>query len=313
MKRFIGKCLLYTAVSVLTVLVLSAVLFLCIAPQYSKGYNASIIDKMARLRSLESPKIVLVGDSNLAYGMDSAVLEERFGMPVVNLGLHGGLGNEFHERMVRGEIGEGDVIIISHTSFGDPGGVSEPLLTWITVEDHFDLWPVIPEQGRLRMLKTLPKYAVRCAGLAITGKGNLATNDTYRRDAFNEYGDVAAYRPDGIHEKSGAPHTGLPGVSEICAGRLNRLYEECLRNKASCYITVYPVMDDGQAPSPEAFDEVMAGLEELTDCPVISRFADYYFPPEYFFNTAYHMTTDGAHARALQLADDLEAAGVRAR
>lgn len=306
MRKFIKRLFQYALALAGTVVVIAILHLLIVAPQYSQGYNASIIDKEARLRNLSGPKIILIGDSNLPYGMDSAVLEEAIGLPVVNLGLHGGLGEQFHERMALDEIGQGDIVIVMHTSYGS-GKLPDPELAWITIENHFDLWKIIPPGSWPEMLRVYPKYAAKCFVLFVTGKGNLPTEDAYRRGAFNEYGDVAVERPDGIYEKNGAQHTALLQVSDEGIERLNKLNADCQAADATLLLSVYPVMDDGQAPSPEAFREVTDSLDARTDAPVISDFADYYFPPEMFYNTAYHMTSNGAHQRALQLAKDLKA------
>ena len=52
---------------------ITAYIFL-ILPQYAGTYNASIVDKARRLRSIKEPKIVLIGNSNLSFGMDSEQL-----------------------------------------------------------------------------------------------------------------------------------------------------------------------------------------------------------------------------------------------
>lgn len=80
--KFILKCFLFLALTIGFLLHLS--------PQYLGNYQASLIDKVERLESIQEPKIVLIGDSNLAFGIDSERIEEAFGMPVVNMGLHGG-------------------------------------------------------------------------------------------------------------------------------------------------------------------------------------------------------------------------------
>ena len=309
MKAFLKKCGIYLLTVTVVCSLLASLLFFVIAPQYSMGYNAAILDKMERLRSLDGPKIILIGDSNLAYGMDSAVLEERLDMPVVNLGLHGGLGSAFHERMAYGEIGEGDIVVVCHTGYTKgAAAVGDAELAWITIENHFDLWPVIPPADRLSMWKTLPGYAVKCTGLFLSGKGNQSTQDSYRRSAFNEYGDVACDRPDGTYEMTGAQHTGVFGVDETGIAGINRLNALCGKAGAKLCVAAYPVMDDGQAPEPERFAAAVERLREGIDCPFISDFADYYYPPDLFYNTAYHMTSHGAHLRAEQLARDLRLA-----
>ena len=35
----------------------------------------------------------------MEFGFNSEEIEEAMGMPVVNMGLHGGMGNAFHEEM----------------------------------------------------------------------------------------------------------------------------------------------------------------------------------------------------------------------
>ena len=86
MWKFILKLILFLGIT--------AGFLLHLSPQYLGNYQASLIDKVQRLESIHEPKIVLIGDSNLAFGIDSEKIEEAFDMPVVNMGLHGGLGNE---------------------------------------------------------------------------------------------------------------------------------------------------------------------------------------------------------------------------
>lgn len=42
-----------------------------LSPQYLMNYQASLIDKVERAENIDEPKIVLLGNSNLAFGMDS--------------------------------------------------------------------------------------------------------------------------------------------------------------------------------------------------------------------------------------------------
>lgn len=72
-----------------------------IIPAYEQSYSASLADKVDRLESLNEPKIVLIGNSNLAFGIDSEKIEQEMKMPVVNMGLHGAIGNAFHEEMAK--------------------------------------------------------------------------------------------------------------------------------------------------------------------------------------------------------------------
>lgn len=132
--------------------------FKMIMPQYSGGYNAALIDKVERLRSIDGPKIVLIGDSNLAFGIDSKKIEEALDMPVVNMGLHAGLGLAFHEEMAKLNVCKGDIYIICHSSYTDSGGIADKVLAWNTIENHFGLWKILRARDIYPMIKAYPIY-----------------------------------------------------------------------------------------------------------------------------------------------------------
>ena len=60
------------------------------------GYLAALDDKLELVRTVESPRVIFVGGSSVAFGIDSQVFEQGLGQPAINLGLHGALGLHFH-------------------------------------------------------------------------------------------------------------------------------------------------------------------------------------------------------------------------
>lgn len=115
------------------------IFFASIMPQNEHMYNAALIEKVERLETIEGPKIVLIGNSNVAFGFESRTIEEEFGMPVVNMGLHGALGNAFHEEMVKINVAPGDIYVICHTDYGDDDKIDDGVLAWSTIENHIEL------------------------------------------------------------------------------------------------------------------------------------------------------------------------------
>ena len=179
---FFAKCL---------VMLLLVVLFCfeIVMPQYSLNYQAVLIDKNERLCSIDGPKIVLVGNSNLAFGIDSAAIEEAFGMPVVNMGMHGGVGNPFNEQAAVQNVCEGDIVILSYSNFNDGDIIKNQQLAWITIENNYELWNYIRPKDWPAMVKAYPTYLKDCLELWSLGIGNMDSGDAYSRLQFNEYGD----------------------------------------------------------------------------------------------------------------------------
>ncbi|PWT95007.1 MAG: hypothetical protein C5B53_12100, partial [Candidatus Melainabacteria bacterium] len=84
-------------------------------PPYSRsnGYFGCIREKHRRLETLPSPKVVLIGGSNLPYSMDSTLIEKRLHLPVVDMGLSANLGLRFMLEEVKGQLHPGDIVIVS--------------------------------------------------------------------------------------------------------------------------------------------------------------------------------------------------------
>lgn len=276
-----------------------------LSPQYTNGYNASLIDKVDRLTSIDEAKIVLIGNSNLAFGIDSEKIEAAFEMPVVNMGLHGDLGNVFHERMAELNVHEGDIYIISHTNFSDDGAIYDRNLAWITLENHIRLWRILRCEDYLPMIKSYPNYLKRCTSLWLGHSGNLVPNNVYSRAAFNEYGDIE-WEDNGLEHTFSEGEIWVPEISDNVVERLNKLNTNLRERGAILFIAAYPIAQTEYTPEREAYIEFQKILKEKLDAPVISDYTDYIYPKEYFYNTALHLNNVGKKIRTLQLIQDIK-------
>lgn len=282
---------------------LLAVTFFWAAPQFRSKYTGAIADKVQRLCSIDEPKIILVGDSNLAFGINSPTIEEAFEMPVVNLGGHGGLGLEFHLNMAKQNIREGDIVIVSST-FYESRGMLDSELGWISIE-NYGLWELVPEVDYSNMARTLPKYAIKTLLHRALGTGNAPGNDCYTRDSFNEYGDNIYPRPESIHTFTKGSES-VPTLTSDCAEVLNDFNAYCESRGAVCLIALSPIAKGEYTAPAESFREYQKSLEDQLDAAVISDVTDYFFPYEQFYDTNYHLTDEGAVIRTQQLITDLK-------
>lgn len=70
MKQFVEKIGVLLICTFGLMVIINGFFLHYISPQYFYGYDASIIDKVNRAESISEPKIILVGNSNLAYGIN---------------------------------------------------------------------------------------------------------------------------------------------------------------------------------------------------------------------------------------------------
>lgn len=298
------KVKLFAKLFIMT-LILFVFCFVIVMPQYQYNNQAALIDKVARLESLEGPKITLVGNSNLAFGIDSALLEKETGMPVANMGLHGGVGNVFNEQAAKINIDEGDLIILSPSSFHDEDKIKNPELAWITIENNLSLWRFIRMKDIPDMVKAYPTYLKKCIDMWSNGTGNVDTDPIYSRTKYNEYGDNFYPRPESTPDLD-LSYVAVPTISEEYVNRINELNEYVSKRGATLLIAAYPIAWHEDAPSKEEYKAFEKELRERVDCQVISDYTDYCYEPKYFFNTYLHLTEEGARMRTLQLARDIE-------
>lgn len=287
----------------LIVFIFVAVLCFNMMPQYLESYNAAILDKVARLRELDGPKIVLLGDSSVAFGIDSSMIEEKLGMPVANMGLHGGCGNAFNEQLAKINVQEGDIYVLCHTEYTDKGIVS-PVVMWTVIENHFELWQLLRPEDIPVMVKSYPAYLKYCVGYWENENGNKPNDAVYARSAFNEYGDVATERRGLTYEFIDGD---CPEIDDNTAQRINELNRYLQERGADMVVAGYPIAKGEFTADEEEFVQFQERLKEKLDCEVISDFRDYMIDYSLFFDSGLHLSTEGAEIRTEQLISDLEA------
>lgn len=281
-------------------------MFAIVMPQYRYAYTGSLADKMERLESINGSKIVLIGDSNLAFGINSELLEEAFDMPVVNMGLHGSLGNSFHEEMAKVNLCEGDIIVVAHTSYSDNDKIRDPVTAWITVENHPQLWQLIRPKDVPDMYFSFSVYAKKALTLWTSKEGNTPDYGyVYSRTAFNEYGDVVFGRSERSYTFA-QNSVRVPKINATCTTRLNTLNQYVTKHGASLVVAAYPIAYGEFTPPEAEYIQFQTDLQEALDCPVISDYTDYFIDYDYFYDTEYHLTNEGADLRTQQLIYDLE-------
>lgn len=75
------------------------------------GYLMSIVDKDRLLRTAEGRRLILIGGSNLTFGIDGPALKDRYGVTPVNLGLHEMLRADYMLRHTAEHVRHGDVVV----------------------------------------------------------------------------------------------------------------------------------------------------------------------------------------------------------
>ena len=301
------------------VLIVSPLLMLiCMAtltpPQYSNTFVGRLDEKCERLASVEGAKIVVVGGSSVAFGLDSAKLEEYTGMPVVNFGLYAALGTKIMLDLSRKDIGEGDVVILSPELDAQTMSMyfsSETTLQ--AIDDNYKLgWRVRGADNKFSMVGALWKHVANKLEYIRDGAPN--PSGVYNSKNFNEYGDLVYEREGNVMDLYYDPNTEIVLDESILEDEfidyVNEYIKFCERRGATVYFSYCPINELALKPGTD--DGVKAAFEKTLkdriDCEFISDIDDYILGAGYFYDTNFHLNDTGVVYRTQQLAEDINLA-----
>ncbi len=302
MKKFIHS-LIFVSIVVIFI-------FCIIMPQYRFGYNAAILDKYERLKLLEGPKIIIAGNSSLAFGINSKLIEDYFNMPVVNLGLHGSVGESFEYNMALQYTNKNDIVIIAPTKYyKNNSAVFDPVVRWLTIENNLNLLSFVELEHMPKMINEFPTYFKRAIKLWLSNTGNKKIyDDVYSRFAFNEYGDLEFERvttKENIMTDYVTKSYGLR-VANIDTEFWREYGEKFAAKGAYLVMAGYPILKENFLLTEEQLYELQYNLNNNLGIPFISNIRDYIFSVEDHYNLPVHLTSKAAIRRTEQLIQDLD-------
>ncbi len=293
------------SIAMLTLIGLSFIA-ITLAPVDQGSYLASVIDKQARLQATESPKLVLVGGSNLSFGVDSPRLERELGYPVVNMGLGINAGLRFILDSVIPFINEGDIVILMpeyHLFYGLYEGDDELL-------DVLEAYPPgLRYIHSLRQLyniaRELPMHAKLKFNRMLRSIGREPdTECLYCRKALNAHGDLMA-------------HLGMKGkdLSDMQLFRrkiskqvdvnavkgLNRFIERAQSRGARVFFMYASIPRKQYGENKEKIEAVASILSRDLEAPILGTPQDHTYDLKYFFDWIYHLNGEGRELRTTQI------------
>ena len=200
-ERGPGAFLLRIALFVGVVLVLFLGCLLFGPPAAPSEYMASTVLKNQALDKASSPKVVLVGGSNLAFGVDSDRLSKAFCRPVVNMGLSVPLGFRFITNEVKERLGKGDLVLLAleEEFYAQPDRIED--VTVAVVDNRPNSLAFVPVLDRPRVvidLLVMRLKAVKDYLLEVKGSG--WGKRVYRKREFNAHGDLVNHMDERIPE-----------------------------------------------------------------------------------------------------------------
>ena len=283
-------------------------------PQYSESFVGALNEKYDRLHSIKEDKIVVVGGSSVAFGLDSRELEYYTGMPVVNFGLYAALGTKLMLDLSDSGIRKGDIVILAPEL--DPQTLSmyfNSRTTLEAIDDDYRMMLDIGVDNWFNLFGGMWSFTERKLELALSDTPRIP-DPIYNSDNIDEYGDVCLPRTENVMAKWYDSNTPIDlsvgmlgdGFDEF-ADYLNKYIAKLRLKGARVYFSYCPMNELAitESTTEESKKELVEYLKANIDCEFISDIDDYILEAGYFFDTNFHLNDAGVKVRTGRLAQDL--------
>lgn len=278
-----------------------------IAPRYINGRNGTYQVKYERLMTAPSPKLVLHAGSNVAYGVDSALLEQEIGnrYNVVNYGCNQSTPACFYIEVIAYWANPGDILIHAPEGFSRyQFGYNEMnTTTWQIFEGAFDAFSCVDLRHLVKFFDSFTEFQSARSGKA------AVTYEHYTSETVNQYGDYIKQKTGTKYSPSVNSRSYDPAVYQKDYARINLAYDLCRAKGMEVWHSfgvVNIVSLKAASKTAEVQKTYIDGLKELLKIDAfISDLSNYIMDSKYFFNSDFHLNTAGSQIRTKNLAKDI--------
>jgi hypothetical protein len=299
---------------------------LYVASKPSENYTAETSTKSRLLATMPSPRIVLVGGSNLAFGIDSPLLQKELGgsRHVVNMGLSAGLGLPFELNQALAGLRPGDVAVLSleYESLWSNG--AEPSILWSVLLQQPSAWRFVPTDEKVRLFghvldeplllahgaASIDYYTLRKSlGRALGHHSQSPGEAAYMSTGYNKYGDqTAAWKVASEYDVRSAPLVVAQYSQKEIARNMAALQAFIVRCRDMRVQIVYsypPTERTWYQDNARNIQRMSRILESRLPITFLNSAATEERPPQEFFDTRYHLRGVAVQERTRDLANTL--------
>lgn len=301
MKKFILKIISFG----LLFLTLFLICFtLPATPRASKSLLFSNVKKDSLLKNTISPRLILVGGSNLSFGINSETIKDSLKINPINTAIHANIGLQYMMDNTLKHIKEGDIVLLTpeynhfYGSYIYGRGELLRIVTQINFLDFFKL----KNKQILSVLKYIPKYSLsKLNPLEYIG---FREHDIYSVSSFNEYGDV--YTHWGMKQREFPTANKIKERYNSNSIKLINEFRIGLVEKGASLFISYPCY---QASS---FDKNIKQIKKIqkelkkNNFKILGTPERYRMDDSLMFNTPYHLLKKGVNLRTKLLIEDLK-------
>lgn len=284
--------------------------------QFTETYYGELSDMYRKLSSAQGKKIVFIGTSGIAFGVNSRQIEtdlKEMGAEytVCNFGLYGALGTKLMLDLSEDYISEGDIVVVM------PELEAQELTlyfsaehVWRAMDGDFSMLSGVKSENRSAMVGGFAQFVSEKYEAAQEG-GKTAEEGVYRKSSFDENCDMSYAR--GYNAMLGGADANFPIrfseelIAEDFIEYLNAYNALTAERGATVYFS-YPAMNAAGIESDDLSADLLTFntfLREKLDFKIISDPHDCVMEKEWFYDSNFHLNSSGAVVNSHRLTREI--------
>lgn len=288
---------------------------LSLPPCYQDSYYAELPVLYRRLTGSPGKRLILVGGSSVAFGVDADLLERtlaRYGYEytVCPFGLYAAVGVSAMLELSQSQLREGDVVVLAIEPAGEAlSGYFGASAFWKCTEEAPELLAAVGPAHRAALAGNYAGYLQERTAICSSGQFPQGEG-AYAKSSFDENGNMIFYRAGNVMAlgwDTGAPvDLAAVSVSPDLARQVSRYCRTARERGAQVYLSFGPVNRSALEGDPE--EGAAAYFRACLDafgCQAISDPNRYILDIGWFYDSNFHLNSAGAALRTCLLAEDL--------
>lgn len=319
MKKFILKLCSIGLVACILFLAIASGICFGLPGAYDDHYQRGFVYQYRHLEQAYRDgerKLITIGSSNIAFGVDSALLSSETGLTACNLGINAGMGSAYMFETAEKFLSAGDIVLYPFAPFaGEDYGYD---LIWLTLDGEADMLSDFVLNHFGGSLKTFGAAAWRklfhltgdrALGVVKDMLGGNIDADVYDATSFDpSNGNMIVYRGGPIVSEAEVNAWGwgydIESLSDWIVDYLNEFNRICEEKGAKFYIVYQAVVRSAVVDASEAHLLAYQDyLESVFDASIIMDIMDSMVGYESSYNTSTHLNSVGMEAYTKLLAE----------
>jgi hypothetical protein len=312
MRTFLKNVVWFAAIQII---IMAAVLW-SYWRQYppAQHFLAASIDKEKLLRTQASPRLIFIGGSSMAFGVNSAEIAQACDRRPVNMGLHAALGLKFMLKETAPHIRSNDWVIVApeYQQFVRASGQSEMLMNLLEANPSAarlftqEQWTTALDIGFVQRFGKMVRAVFGRPGRFFR-KNTIVSNSRlyYRRLGFNANGDVVAHldaKSKGLRERE-FRFTHRDELVYETIEQINRFSAAASARGAKVFFSHPPLPREVFEQNRTVIQRLETSMIERLKVPQLDSAEEMVYPIEDFFDTWYHLARTGVEKRTRFLAE----------